>query len=262
MTQTMSIAEQIISAIDGAAMQIDGVIKNSYLNHDPNGLSMATSALTSLSATRVHAASLVNLGSTQRPTGSAPTVARKVGRPRKVKAMVAAATAAEPTQAKRGPGRPRKNDVATKAVRSLTTEERERRKSVRKLEQSGGLTGSKTYRPYLLRALHETDSGTGLNFPTIQGKMRSMMEDVIKPADDLNVPGTNRPRWMYQTSALRHYLVSQGLISQVGVGKNDDPLYSITARGRSEIQAAAPKAAPRRKGAKPRRQPQLAAASA
>lgn len=225
---------QILGIFDTAASKIDAMIQSSYRNSDIKELSLASSALNSLSVARMSTTSLLHSEVSapvtlvvKRGRPRVDGIKRGPGRPRK---NLSVAVDVEP---KRGPGRPRKN--STNKVTVLTAAERTRRKLIHQSTSAGELTGSKTYRPYLLRALHELDRGNGVDYVDVQVKMRSMMNSILRPADDENVGKTNRPRWMYQTSALRPYLVKTGVITQVGDKENGDALYSLTPRGLTEI---------------------------
>lgn len=227
-------AEKILSAIDTAALTIDALLQTSYHSNDVQGMSLSSQALSGLSTSRFAIASALPSSPKVAIVNAMSITKRRPGRPRKL-TMITDTNDVSTTSVvvKRKPGRPRKNSVSSSRV--LSPQERERRKAIHTATSAGELTGSKTYRPYLLQALHEVDNGQGADFSTIQGRMRGMMDNIIKPADDVNVPGTQRPRWMYQTSALRSHLLSQGVIVQVGSSAAGEPVYSITASGISEL---------------------------
>jgi hypothetical protein len=218
----------ILKAMDQVASNIEGVISSAYRENDPNSIQEGSEALAVLSSIRSQ------LSGPPAPTGpqSPTTPSRRSNRRSRARQ---GGSKSSSTRAKAEP------KSSGKKRRTLTQQEKDRRREVKLAAQRGDFTAPEVLRPYLLCAIHNLSAeGRGpVKFQEAQKAMVDIMEPkgILKEGDHRFITGSQRPRHMAQTAAMRRKLLLEGII-RTQPGSNGETLDELTDKGFEELKAS------------------------
>lgn len=205
-----------LEVMDQEALKIEGFISTAYRENDTSSIQEGSEALSLLSSIR-----------SQLSGGAAP-----------------AAPVANDEKAPRAPrekrGRRSKASASGKKQRTLSQKEKDRRREVKLAAQRGDFTSPDVLRPYLLCALHNLSAKGGpVKFQDAQRAMPDIMEsrNPMTEGDKQFITGSQRPRHMAQTAAMRRKLLLEGVIRTVA-GPSGEALDELTDKGFEELKAS------------------------